>query len=182
MSRSRWAARGLALSLLLAALGGWRVADAKSRRVEEGLAIGLHPPRFAAQDLSGTRHTLQQYEGTIVVLHFWASWCPVCRGEIPKLADLYQRASRHDLTVLTVSVDQDLAQLKAFVERARLPYPIIPDSQLTPSVADRYGIHGIPVTYVLARDGRIAARFIGSADLIPAVQYLLAQASAPAAS
>jgi peroxiredoxin len=145
----------------------------------EGLSVGQRPPAFSLLDLNGQRQTLTQYRGRVVVLHFWASWCPYCRGEIPKLLQIHEQGATQDVTVLTVSVDQDLAQLQAFVQQAGLPYIVIPDARSSSPIASAYGVRGIPVTYLLDRDGRIAYRFFGSADLLGTLQRLLASSESP---
>jgi len=150
-----------------------------SERIEEGFGIGQRPPQFSAIDLNGKRQTLKQYRGRIVVLHFWATWCPYCRGEIPKLFQIHEQGSSLGVTVLAVSVDHDLDQLQTFVQQVGIPYIVIPDAISQYSLAIAYGIRGFPVTYLLDRTGRIAYRFFGSTDLIGAVQHLLDQSSAP---
>ena len=175
----RMALLGIVVSL--GAVGVWQVVEARMRRTtdEVGLAVGQRPPSFSALDLRGQQQTLKQYRGRVVVLHFWATWCGYCRGEIPKLLEVYNHSAANELTILAVSIDQDAAQLSAFVEQAALPYSIIPNLQADPSISDIYGIRGVPVTYILDRDGRIAFRFFGSADLIDAVQRVVAKPTTP---
>ena len=144
-----------------------------------GLRVGYRPPPFSATDLQGQPHALKDYEGHVLVLHFWASWCPYCRGEIAKLKHIAQAEwQAQGVRVLAVSVDEDLIRLQRFVERAVLPYPVIVDRKTTPSVVELYAIDGIPVTFVLTRDGHIASRLEGSADIEGAVQRALDQSSA----
>lgn len=135
----------------------------------EGFNIGQHPPNFSAQDLNGQWHTLDQYQGEIVVLHFWASWCPYCRGEIPKLVKIYREMTEQGVAILSVSVDDDLNKLSDFVKREKLPYTVIPDRASRPLLSEQYRIPGIPVTFILASDGRIIGRFVGASNLIDVV-------------
>jgi peroxiredoxin len=177
-ARARLVAGGLAVAAIVWGLAGWQDTEARSKRAEgEGLSVGQRPPAFSVLDLRGQRQTLKQYRGRIVVLHFWASWCPYCRGEIPKLLEVHH-GSEQGVTVLAVSVDRDLSQLQAFVEQAALPYVVISDAHGESSLARAYDVRGIPVTYLLDPDGRIAYRFFGSADLLGAVQHLLARSDA----
>ena len=176
----RFRVLGLIVVLLLGSGLLWRAAEAGAKSPEaEGLSVGQRPPAFSVLDLQGQQHSLKQYRGRVVVLHFWASWCPYCRGEIPKLLQIHEQNSPQEVAVLAVSVDQDLAQLQTFVQQAGLPYIVIPDARNPSSIASAYGVQGIPVTYLLDRDGRIAYRFLGSADLLGAMQRLLAPSSAP---
>lgn len=180
--RARLVVGGL---MMLLGLGGWssgRMVEAQSKREgDHAFSVGQRPPAFSVKDLRGQRQTLKQYRGQVVVLHFWATWCPYCRGEIPKLLEAFQHGAQQRVTVLTVSVDKDLAQLQAFVEQAALPYSVIHDGDQDSSLADAYGVGGIPVTYLIDRDGRIAYRFSGSSDFVSAIQYLLAKDPAPSA-
>lgn len=170
------------VALLLGSAPFWRsVAAGATAPPEEGFSLGQRPPAFSALDLKEQRQSLKQYDGQIIVLHFWASWCPYCRGEIPKLLKIHEQHSSQGVTILTVSIDRDLEQLKAFVQQAGLPYSVIPDVLSTSSLASTYGIRGIPMTYILDRDGRVAFQSFGSTDLVGAVQYLLEKSPAPSA-
>ena len=173
MSRQRAAALSGALLVMCAAAPHETVAGASAARSATGLDVSDQPPPFSAVDLSGEQHTLQDYLGSVLVLHFWASWCPYCRGEIPKLKTLHEQWASKGVRVLTVSVDEDPAQLRRFVAKAALPYPVVADGEANFSVSDRYGIDGIPVTYVVGRDGQIASALPGRADIIGAVQRAL---------
>lgn len=173
----------LGIVVAIGSVGVWQVVEARTRRTadEVGLAVGQRPPAFSALDLLGQQQTLKQYRGRVVVLHFWATWCGYCRGEIPKLLEVYDHSAANELTILAVSIDEDAAQLSAFVEQATLPYTIIPDLQADPPISSIYGVRGVPVTYILDRDGRIAFRFYGSADLIDAVQRVMEKPTTPQA-
>lgn len=138
-----------------------------------GLGTGYRPPPFSARDLNGKTHTLEEYEDQVLVLHFWASWCPYCRSEIPKLKELQRQWASRDVRVLAVSTDADLDTLKRFVDQEDLPYPVIADLEAESPIADQYGISGIPVTYVIAKDGRIFARLNGSSEIIATVERAL---------
>ncbi|MDP3704123.1 MAG: TlpA disulfide reductase family protein [Candidatus Omnitrophota bacterium] len=169
--------------LVLGGLSSWRMVEATSKReAADGLSVGQRPPAFSVLDLRGQRQTLKQYRGQVVVLHFWATWCPYCRGEIPKLLEAFQHGPQQRVTVVTVSIDNDLASLQAFVEQAALPYSVIHDASTNASLAKAYDVQGIPVTYLIDRSGRVAYQFSGASDFISAIQYLLAQDPTPSAS
>lgn len=155
-----------------------RAEQAQTAQERVGLSVGLRPPDFSATDLNGTSHTLAQHRGKVVVLHFWASWCPYCRSEIPELTQLHGEWTSKGVLVLTISADEDLAALQRFVAQRRLPYPVIADLKARPSVVDRYRLSGVPTTYVVGRDGRIAVRIDGAGDLIRAVEQTLSRSPA----
>jgi len=176
--------RGVSLAAALLLLGGvhsGRVVADGAEPPKEGFSLGQRPPAFSALDLKGQRQTLTQYRGNIVVLHFWASWCPYCRGEIPKLLQIHEQNASQGVTILTISIDRDVEQLQAFVQQAGLPYSVIPDARSESSLANAYGVRGIPVTYILDRDGRVAFQSFGSGDLVGATRYLLEKSPAPSA-
>ena len=170
MKRGWWAVAVLCGGLVLTAAAATR----KDRAV--GLGVGYRPPEFTASDLNGTRRSLEQ-NGQVVVLHFWASWCPFCRSEIPELTELHREWVSKGVRVLTVSTDEDVATLKQFVAQQGLSYPVIADAQAKDSVAEQYAISGIPVTYIIGRDGLIAQRLNGASEIIEAVKRTLAQPS-----
>lgn len=133
-----------------------------------GLGVGYQPPGFSGRDLSGATHSLDQAKGAVTVLHFWASWCPYCRTEIPELTQLH--AQGDGVKVITVSVDEDLEGLKRFVAQQKLPYPVMADQELDPSVAEQYGVSGIPVTFIISADGYILQRINGAGEIADAVR------------
>ena len=175
--RVLWLA-GIGVLLVVSVMGGVTMSqvEAVSKGEAIGFGVGYRPPDFDAKDLGGHRQTLQQYQGRVVVLHFWASWCPYCRKEITKLTTLAQpQWAQKGVSVVTIAVDEDVPKLKQFISQSALTYPVIIDRELASSVSDQYGVSGLPTTYVLRRDGHIAARLNGVADLLAAVQTALAK-------
>lgn len=174
-TQTSWMIVGLCACLLAGGVlgGGDGIAAAAWDDVE--LRVGQPPPEFSAQDLTNHAQTLQQYRGKVLVLHFWATWCPYCRGEIVELRALQEQWASKGVAVVTVSVDENRDRLKRFVERNALPYAVIFDGETDASVAARYRIVGVPTTYVIGRDGRIAFRFDGAGDLLEAVEHALAR-------
>lgn len=173
MTRTRW----LAVVVVVAWAAGWAV-DAGAKRAatdadEVGLGAGYRVPGFTAQDLAGTTHRVQDYEGKVLVLHFWATWCPYCRSEVPELKELHAGWRDKGVQVLAVSTDQDVAKLRAYVQEQGVPYPVIADITREMSIAEQFGVQGIPVTYVIGRDGRIAAHLHGASEILQAVQHAL---------
>lgn len=124
-----------------------------------GTVEGMFPPSFTLPDLNGGEVSLADFEGKVVVLDLWATWCPPCRVEIPFLVSLYEEFKEQGLVVVGVGLDQGGAQaLGPFVEENGITYPIL--------VADRslqasYGVTSIPTTFMIGRDGRIARKHVG---------------------
>jgi cytochrome c biogenesis protein CcmG, thiol:disulfide interchange protein DsbE len=120
-------------------------------------------PELSLIDLSGQRLELSSYRGKVVILDFWATWCSPCRTEIPFLVALQNKYRSQGLQVIGVSLDDDPEPVRAFYQQFKIDYPVaIGDANL----AERYGgILGLPVNFVLSRDGRIYAKHPGEVDL-----------------
>jgi peroxiredoxin len=173
---------GVSLALVLLLAGGASRAESggsapKSTRDRVGLGSGYRPPPFSATDMAGQSHSLEQYAGSVLVLHFWASWCPYCRSEIPELTELQQQWADKGVRILTVSTDHEPEALKRFIAQTKLPYPIVADAQAEWPISEQYGVSGIPVTYIIGPDGVIVERFAGATEIIEAVKRVLARSS-----
>ena len=135
---------------------------------DEGLSYQFTPleppgeaPGFVLPDMEGEQHALQDYRGRVVLLNFWATWCPPCRREMPALERLYQQLGEEGLVVLAVNQWEDPDHVFAYTGELNVfpSFPILfdPDS----SVAERYGVKGLPSSFLLDRDGRLRYRAIG---------------------
>jgi thiol-disulfide isomerase/thioredoxin len=124
-------------------------------------------PDFAAVTLAGDSLRLSSYRGRVVLLDFWASWCPPCRGELEALAKLEERLP--DLVVLAVNLDTRRDRLAAFARRVRLPRRVLLDP--TGSIAARYAPQAMPWTVLVDPQGRVAAARGGfEAGALPALE------------
>ena len=179
MRRPRPSALGVA-ALLLLGLGGALLGETAGWAGDDrvGLRLGNQPPTLTATDLQGRTHRLVDYRGRVVVLHFWSSWCPYCRGEIPELIQLHREGGTTGVVVLAVSSDEDIAKVRQFVAQQHLPYAVIADVEADFTLSRRYQIRGIPVTYVMDRAGRIAGKINGSGDITGIVGEALARPGA----
>jgi peroxiredoxin len=144
------------------------VATVDGQPLPAPVAAGFTAPQFEARDLSGTRHALAGARGQVTLLTFWATWCPHCRADIPLIKHLFARYQGKGVAILTVSVDQDPIQLRAFVRDQQLPYPVISASDPAASaqqreLPDRYEVRGIPAYYVIDAQGIVSQAFSGSA-------------------
>jgi thiol-disulfide isomerase/thioredoxin len=113
--------------------------------------------------LGGKRIDLDALRGKVVLLNFWATWCAPCRVELPTFAAWQDRYGREGLQVVAVSMDDDSVPVGKAASKLRLNFPVIMgDEKLGMAFG---GVLGLPVTFLIGRDGRIAARFGGEADL-----------------
>src|SRR5712692_6567569 len=105
---------------------------------------------------------LRDYGRQVIVLNFWATWCPPCVEETPSLNKFSVETRRFGVTVIGVSVDQDSAALEKFVTDYRVPFRIARDPNQ--AVSSRYGTSMYPETYIIDRKGKVAEKIIGAFD------------------
>jgi cytochrome c biogenesis protein CcmG, thiol:disulfide interchange protein DsbE len=123
--------------------------------------IGSNAPDFTVQD-SQNKVTLSQFRGQIVVLNFWATWCPPCVEEMPSLVEMQRRMKDKGITVVAVSIDEDESAYQKFVkEHAANLLTVRDPAQKTPTL---YGTHGWPETFIIDRNGIMRRKFIGPVD------------------
>jgi peroxiredoxin len=115
---------------------------------------------FTLADLSGTPHSLSDYQGKVVLVDFWATWCGPCREEIPHLAKLYEAYGSQGLVVLGVGLDKE-ASLAEFVSENGISYVVLVDE--TGVTGNLYSVKGIPRTLIIDKKGRIAFDHTGFA-------------------
>jgi peroxiredoxin len=118
-------------------------------------------PAFTLKDLDGARHTLSDYEGKVLFLNFWATWCPPCRAEIPDFVEVYDEYKKKGLEILGISVDQiSPEQVKKFTERYKINYPV---AMATNELFKDYPPpQFVPTTLVIDGDGKIQHKKVGA--------------------
>jgi cytochrome c biogenesis protein CcmG, thiol:disulfide interchange protein DsbE len=123
--------------------------------------IGSVAPDFTVQD-SQNKVTLSQFRGQVVVLNFWATWCPPCVEELPSLVEMQRRLKAKGVTVLAVSVDADEDAYHQFVKDHNVTLLTVRDPSGNSS--HLYGTFKFPETYVIDRSGVMRRKFIGAVD------------------
>ncbi|HUW42474.1 MAG TPA: TlpA disulfide reductase family protein [Rectinemataceae bacterium] len=118
-------------------------------------------PDFSAESLSGGSVNLSQQKGKIVLLNFWATWCPPCQHEMPAIEALWKKTKTAKFTVMGVSVGEQPGTVKDFIARKGYTYPIFVDPEGT--LGTEFGARSIPTTYVLDKNGQAIAGIIGGA-------------------
>jgi peroxiredoxin len=140
-----------------------RPAGAPTGRV--GGQIGDTAYDFELVDADGRQVRLSDFKGKVVVLDFWATWCPPCRKEIPGFVALHNELQSKGVEVVGVSLDDDWEPVRPFMSSFDITYTIVLGDQ---DVADRYGnVRSIPTTFVIDRDGIIRSKHVGYSE--PAV-------------
>ena len=124
-----------------------------------GVDVGQIAPDFSLLSLTGQTVRLSDYRGHPVWINFWASWCPPCRDEMPRLEGVYLSHVADELVILGVAVRDSPADAGAFVKEVGVTYPIVLDEP--GNVADRYHAVALPVQYWIDRAGIVRGWAIG---------------------
>ena len=131
----------------------------------------LHPvdppvpaPDFTLKAMDDNEHSLAQYRGKVVMLNFWATWCPPCRREMPSMEAVYQSLKDEGLMVLAVNEWEPADHVFAFMGQLSVfpEFPILFDA--SGSVAEAFAVKGLPTTFVIDAQGRIVYRAVGGRD------------------
>ncbi|MBD3347776.1 MAG: redoxin domain-containing protein [Candidatus Eisenbacteria bacterium] len=139
--------------------GATQEDDSPAAAGDVGPEEGMLPPGFTLSDLDGEEVSLSDFEGKVVVLDLWATWCPPCRKEIPFLVELYDDLENEGLVVLGVGLDQGgRGVLAPFAEEYGITYPVLVGDR---AVQAAYRVTSIPTTFLIGRDGRIAVKHVG---------------------
>ena len=121
-------------------------------------------PNFTLKTLDGTPLRLSNYRGKVILLDFWATWCAPCQEEIPRFVEWQNEYRDRGLQVIGVSMDDSPEPVQKFSREFRMNYPVAIGTQ---DIASQYGgILGLPVNFVIGRDGRIKAKHLGMYDLM----------------
>jgi cytochrome c biogenesis protein CcmG, thiol:disulfide interchange protein DsbE len=123
--------------------------------------IGSPAPDFTVQDAE-RKVTLSQYRGQVVVLNFWATWCPPCVEETPSLVQMNDRLKNKGVTLVGVSVDVDGDAYHRFLKDHKIDYVTVRDANQKSN--NLYGTFKFPETYIIDRNGTLRRKFIGAVD------------------
>jgi peroxiredoxin len=161
----------LVLSCALAGCPSEKGRDAQSA------APGTQSPRlapdFTLPDLNGRQVKLSDFRGKLIVIDFWATWCPPCEFQIPVLNSLYDSHRDRDVVILGVSVDTDGPEaVRAYTEKRQVRYEILLGNE---SLAREFGAPGFPSLIIVGRDGFIRSMHVGLVEQ-PELLQVLAEA------
>ena len=152
------------LSLLVLWLPASVAADPDRLRslgfiVQEGFVAA---PDFATEDAAGNRVSSRSFRGRVVLLNFWATWCPPCRLEMPSMERLYGEFRGRGLEIVAVNFMEPRELVQAFAREQNLTYPMLLDRRS--DIAERYGVLRLPETVVIGRRGEVIAKTTGYKD------------------
>ncbi|MDQ6969046.1 MAG: TlpA disulfide reductase family protein [Mariprofundus sp.] len=115
---------------------------------------------YSLPDLTGELQALPK--GEVILLNFWATWCPPCRKEIPSMADLHDKYAPQGLKIIAISVDKRSDDLAKFVAEYRMPFQVLHDAD--GAVARRYGVFRYPESFLIDRDGKVVHHLVGAVE------------------
>lgn len=154
----------LLITAVLALAGGYWIAQSM-RPAEQVTTLtygGGELIDFTLPDLEGKKRSLHEWRGKVIVLNFWATWCPPCREEIPLFISLQKKHLADDLQVIGVAID-NLTAVMVYRQSVRINYPILIGEENAMPLVAQYGnrMGSLPFTVIIDRSGSIAVRKLG---------------------
>lgn len=142
------------------------------------LAGGVHPakeaPDFILSDINGKRIGLSDFKGKVILIDFWATWCPFCRESIPILKSLYSDYKDKGLEIVGIALEYDGGEtLRRFAKEKSIAYHLAVGEE---RLATEYSAYGVPTRFLINREGKIVKKFIGYQDkeiFVAAIKQLL---------
>ncbi|MGD8484072.1 MAG: TlpA disulfide reductase family protein, partial [Thioalkalispiraceae bacterium] len=119
-------------------------------------------PDFNLQAEDGRHYRLSDFHGKVVVLNFWATWCPPCREEMPAMERLWQKVKDKNIVLLGINVGEDADTIFEFTGQYPVSFPLPMDSD--GKVIEQYPIKGLPTTYIVNPQGMVTHRAVGSRE------------------
>ncbi len=110
-------------------------------------------PDFTLQTLDGESVSLSDYRGKLVMINFWASWCPPCNSEMPDLQRYYEQHQDEDFIILGVNYQDTPDKVQAFIEKYGVTFPILLDSD--GRIANLFGVQGLPTSFFVDKEGNV---------------------------
>lgn len=120
---------------------------------------------FTLYSIDGVEYTLSEFKGQVVVIDFWATWCPPCRNSIPVFIRLYQKYHEQGFTILGISLDNDEQALRDYSKQMKISYPVLIGNK---EIAKAYQVSGIPKTIFLDKKGTVRKTQVGFAPELEA--------------
>lgn len=146
------------LVVLLAALTGAAHAEQSMTAIPGNIMA----PEFVLQDTEGNTHRLSDYRGKPVIINFWTTWCPPCREELPSMNRAWHLLEKEGIAMLALNMGENEDAIFIFSADYPTDFPILMDQ--SGEVIEQWPVKGLPTTYVIAPDGTIAYRAIGSRE------------------
>lgn len=141
--------------------------------IPTSIEAGTMRPEFAMKDIDGRLRNISDWDGKVVLLNFWATWCPPCLNEIPDFIELQNEHGDKGLQIVGIAVD-DEALARSFAEDIGMNYPVMAADSEAIELSQRYGnqVGGLPYTVIINRNGEITNMITGELSKIKAEKIL----------
>ena len=147
----------------------------EAEKIRNTLVVGAKFPDFNEKDLSGRPMSIANDKGRVVLVDFWATWCPVCLIELPNTLEVYEKYHGKGFDIIGVSLDEDQPTLEIFIKEKGMAWPQYFDGKKWDNkLAMKYGVEAAPTTYLLDGTGKIIAENLRGPALEAAVANALA--------
>jgi len=174
----KWPALFFILSILVTQIAFGQTIELKHRA--SPLPAPLAAPDFSLLDTEDKTHNFSDYRGKVIIVNFWAVWCPPCRKEMPSLERLRKKMLGKNVVVLAINQGEDTEQILPFLwELTPVPgFPILLDKDM--KVSSSWKVSGLPTTYIVNKKGMIVYRMIGGREfdhpeIVKVIDKLLAE-------
>lgn len=123
--------------------------------------VGEQAPAFSLKDKDGKVLSAESMKGKVIVLNFWATWCPPCRAEIPAFKSVYEKYKAKGVEIVGVSLDhKGWDVIRPFLDQHKINYPVVLGGA---DIAKAYGnVRSIPTTFIIDRDGKVVDSHVGA--------------------
>lgn len=170
----------IVIALILLAGAVYYLSAGASRPAYQAVdvaSIGDAAPDFQLEDTGGNKVSLSALRGKVVLVNFWATWCPPCRAEMPSMEELYKLMAGEEFVMLAINVEENGREaVTEFLQKSPHSFPILYDDQGL--VQRLYGVYRFPESFVIRKDGMIDDKVIGAIDWAhpETVKYFMALA------
>jgi peroxiredoxin len=145
-----------------------------AKKIQQTLVVGTKFPDFEEKDLDGKPLSVSNYKGKILLIDFWATWCAPCVFELPNVIKAYEKYHDKGLEIVGISLDDSEPKLRSFLKDKNMTWPQYFDgSRWKNKLAQKYGVQGIPATFLLDGDGKIIGRDLRAEKLDEALATAL---------
>ncbi len=166
-------------AMIIASSGGYalqKYLNQNQIQVEHNPAIGSQRPEFAGMDLDGQLRNIKEWDGKLILLNFWATWCPPCLKEIPDFIELQKAYGDQDFQIIGIAIDEEEA-VRDYVTDVGMNYPTMVVESEGVGLAKRFGngIGVLPYSVIINRDGEISHTIRGELSKMRAKELLEAR-------
>lgn len=132
--------------------------DSKSTEEQKIQPKFVKAPDFSLTSFNKNEIKLSNYRGKVVILDFWATWCPPCRAEIPHFIELYKKYKEQGLVIIGMAIDEKY-KVEKFIKEYKINYPVVMGDEKI--AGDFGGVYGLPTTFIIDKEGYIKEKFVG---------------------